>query len=88
MREVRLSRQVYDYVSQLPPVPKRRVRAAIKGLANLEGDIIDLERQLEGYCRLRIYQFRIILKIHPKRVDCLFIERRNLVYDLFEASLS
>ena len=87
MREVLISRQVLDFVGQLPPTPKRRVRAGLRGLSKLEGDIKDLERQLDGYCRIRVYQFRIILKIYPERVDCIFIERRNIVYELFQAGL-
>lgn len=87
MRDVRISDQVRDYIRQLPPVPEKRLRAGLRGLEELEGDIKDLERQLDGYCRLRVHQFRIILKIHPERVDCSFIERRNIVYELFSASL-
>ena len=87
MREVRISKQVFDFLSQLPPTPKKRVRAGLRGLSELDGDIKDLERQLDGYCRLRVYQFRIILKIHPDRVDCIFIERRDIVYEVFQAGL-
>ena len=87
MRDIRISTQVRDYISRLPPTPKKRVRSGLRGLATLEGDIKDLERQLEGYCRLRVHQFRIIIKIYPERVDCIFMERRNIVYELFEASL-
>lgn len=87
MKPVRLSCQVLGYVRQLPPTPKRRVKSALKKLGKLEGDLKDLEHPLDGYCRLRVYQFRIILKIHPEHVDCIFIERRSLVYDVFAASL-
>jgi mRNA-degrading endonuclease RelE of RelBE toxin-antitoxin system len=87
MRDVRISDQVYDYIRALPPVPKQRLRAGLRGLANLESDLKDLERQLDGYCRLRVHQFRIILKVHQGHVDCIFIERRNIVYEVFQASL-
>jgi len=87
MRHVRISDQVRDFVSQLPPISKKRIRAGLRGLENLEGDIKDLERQIDGYCRLRVYQFRIVIKVQPKHVDCIFIERRNIVYEVFQASL-
>lgn len=87
MRTVRLSAQVLDYIRQLPPVPKKRVRSALKRLADLKGDIKDLEHPLDGYCRLRVYQFRIILKIDTASVDCIFMERRNIVYEVFEATI-
>ena len=87
MRNVRLSDQVRDYVCGLPPIQKKRVRFGLRGLVNLEGDIKDFERQLDGYCRLRVHQFRIILKIYPDHVNCIFIERRNIIYEVFQASI-
>ena len=63
------------------------VKSALKRLRKLEGDLKDLEHPLDGYCRLRVYQFRILLKIHAEQIDCIYIERRSLVYDVFEASL-
>ena len=86
MRQVRISDQVADYIRQLPPTPKQRVRSGLKGLATLQGDLKDLEHPLDGYCRLRVFQFRIILKIRPATVDCIFIERRSIVYEVFESS--
>lgn len=82
--KVRLSVQVYDYISSLPPEPKRRVREGLRGLVKLSGDIKELQHPLDGYCRLRINQFRIIFKIGPEVVDCIFIERRPVVYEVFE----
>lgn len=87
MRDVRISDQVRNYIRALPPVPKKRLRAGLRELADLEGDIKDLERQLDGYCRLRVHQFRIIFKVHPEHIDCIFIERRNIVHEVFQASI-
>jgi len=84
---VRLSDQVLAYGRALPPVQKARVRAALRGLQSLEGDLRDLQHPLEDYCRLRVHQFRVILKITPETVDCLFIEKRPLVYAAFEQAL-
>lgn len=86
MKRIRISDQVADYIRQLPPTPKKRVRSGLRGLENLEGDLKDLEHPLEGYCRLRVYQFRVILKIQTDSVDCIFIERRSIVYEIFESN--
>ena len=86
MKRVLISDQVADYIRQLPPLAKKRIRSGLKGLATLDGDLKDLESPLEGYCRLRVYQFRIIVKIHADRVDCIFIERRSIVYEIFESN--
>ena len=82
--QVRISKQVADYVRSLPPFQKRRIRAALKGLESLQGDLKDLQHPLEGYCRLRAFQFRLILKINLTTVDCIFIEKRPIVYEAFE----
>ena len=85
MRQVQLSTQVVDYIRRLPPIPKKRIRSALKGLRKLEGDLKELEEPLEGYTRLRMYQFRVILSIQPDSVDCIFIERRSILYEIFES---
>ncbi len=86
MRKVQISEQVADYVRRLSPIPKKRIRSALKGLEQLEGDLKDLEEPLDGYARLRIYQFRVILSIQPDKVNCIFIERRSIVYEVFESN--
>lgn len=82
-----LSEQVVSYVRSLPPVPKKRVREALEKLNQLEGDLKDLHHPLEGYCRLRVHQYRIILKIENETIQCVFIEKRSLVYEIFEQTL-
>jgi mRNA-degrading endonuclease RelE of RelBE toxin-antitoxin system len=86
MRKVQISEQVADYVRQLPPIPKKRIRSALKSLEQLEGDLKDLEEPLDRYTRLRIYQFRVILSIEPDKIVCIFIERRSIVYEVFESN--
>jgi len=86
MRQIRLSDQVADYICLLPPTPKKRVRSALKGLQHLEGNLKELEHPLDSYCRLRVFQFRVILKINKDTVDCIFIERRSIVYEVFESN--
>ena len=85
--EIRISEQVSGFLRQLPPVPKKRVKTALKQLNHLEGDLKDLEHPLDGYCRLLVHSFRVIIKIQADHMDCLFIERRSIVYEIFEQTL-
>ena len=66
---------------------RRQLRSAIRGLAGDTGDIKPLVDALSGYLRLRSGGFRVIYaegfeRGRPVR-DCLFAERRDVVYELF-----
>lgn len=81
---VELSQQVADFVRQLPPEPRRRLRLALRELVRERGDIKPLEGPLEGYCRLRVGAYRIVFSYAtPQTIQCVFAERRSLVYELF-----
>jgi mRNA-degrading endonuclease RelE of RelBE toxin-antitoxin system len=60
---------------------------AVKGLAENRGDIKQLEGKLQGYSRLRVSGHRVIFRErsdHGERIiDCIFAEKRAIVYDLF-----
>ncbi len=81
---VRLSEQVVDFVRRLAPEPRRRIRQALRELAEGNGDIKELEEPLHPYCRLRVGNYRILFQYATKsRIDCVFIEKRALVYEIF-----
>jgi mRNA-degrading endonuclease RelE of RelBE toxin-antitoxin system len=85
--EVQWSDQVKNFGSGLPPDARKKVRAAIRGLASDRGDIKPLVDELLGYSRARAGEVRIIYRETfesgvPVR-KCLFAERRNIVYELF-----
>jgi len=90
--EIRVESQVEAFVKSLAPDPRRRLRLAIKGLANGRGDIKSLEGNLVGYGRLSVSGYRVIFKERSERgtriIDCLFAERRALVYEIFVNLLS
>ncbi|MGH9380112.1 MAG: type II toxin-antitoxin system RelE family toxin [Thermoanaerobaculia bacterium] len=80
---VEISEQVAEFVRRLPPEPRRRIRRALRDLARERGDIKPLEGPLEGYCRLRIGAYRIVFSYAPQQtIQCVFAERRSLVYEL------
>jgi mRNA-degrading endonuclease RelE of RelBE toxin-antitoxin system len=90
--KVNVASQVEDFVKSLAPEPRRRLRMAIKALAKDRGDIKRLEGGLEGYSRLRISGHRVIFAERAERgeriIDCVFAEKRSVVYELFLRLLS
>lgn len=89
---VKVEAQVEGLVKSLAPEPRRRLTHAIKALAKDQGDIKRLEGKLEGYSRLRVAGHRVIFNERFERgqriIDCVFAEKRALVYDLFIRLLS
>jgi mRNA-degrading endonuclease RelE of RelBE toxin-antitoxin system len=81
--KVELAVQVVEFVRRLPPDPRRRLRRALKDLANEKGDIKPLHAPLEGYCRLRVGGYRVIFSYASRdRIQCIFAEQRSIVYEL------
>ena len=85
---IKLSQQVAGFIKGLPPEPRRKVRLALKGLAKGSGDIKALEGALASYSRLRISSYRIILFFRSHdQIECVFAERRSIVYEVFAQEL-
>lgn len=80
---VRVAPQVADFVRRLAPEPRRKVRQALRDLGKGKGDVKPLEGPLQDYSRLRVGAYRVILSYGRRTVDCVFAERRNLVYEIF-----
>ena len=63
------------------------MRLAIKGLAGGRGNIKPLEGNLAGFSRLSVTGYRVIFRERTERgtriIDCIFAERRALVYEIF-----
>jgi len=85
---VRVAPQVVDFVRSLAPDPRRRLRRALRDLEHGKGDITALESPLQDYCRLRVGPYRVILTYSNSRtIDCLFAERRGIVYEVFAETM-
>jgi mRNA interferase RelE/StbE len=85
-RVVRPSAQVIEFARRLAPEPRRAVKHGLAGLREERGDIRALEGNLSGYYRLRIGRHRIVFSYASDgAIDAVFIEERQLVYELFEA---
>ena len=85
-RIVRPSLQVVGYARRLAPGPRRAIKQALRELREERGDICALEAKLSGYYRLRVGRHRIIFSYAADgSIEALFIEERQLVYEVFEA---
>jgi mRNA-degrading endonuclease RelE of RelBE toxin-antitoxin system len=84
---VHVSPQVTAFVKSLAPEPRGKLTRAIKSLASDHGDVKRLEGKLAGYSRLRVAGHRVIFREVFRRgarnIDCVFAEKRSIVYDLF-----
>lgn len=89
---VRLSEQVEAFLKSLPPMPRRKLRDALRGLESGKGDIVALERDLSGYCRLKVPPYRVILHYESSSRGplcfCDYAEMRDVVYEQFLAILA
>ena len=85
---IRLTAQVVEFVRGQSPVPRRRLKQALRDLAKEKGDLLPLEAPLQDYHRLRVGPYRIILHYTGKNtIDCVFAERRSIVYEVFSELL-
>ena len=91
MTKVRVSAQLESFVKSLAPDPRKALRTGIKSLAAGQGDIKHLEGDLAGWSRLRVQTYRVVFKEIWKDghriVDCVYANRRSMVYDLFKEIL-
>ena len=85
---VRLTAQVVDFVRSQAPEPRRRLRQPLRNLTQEKGDLLALEAPLQDYHRLRVGPYRIILRYAGKKtIECIFAERRSIVYEVFADAL-
>ena len=82
---IKPARQVLDFVTSLPPQPRRESKQALAALANWRGDISPLKKQLEGYHRLRVDGYRFVFEVKAGMlIEVVFAESRDVVYQIFE----
>jgi len=85
--KIEVSEQVREFIRTCPPEPRRRLRDALRKLAEEKGDLKALDGELEGYHRLRVRSYRIIFRYetgkHGRRFFCPFVEHRGVVYETF-----
>jgi mRNA-degrading endonuclease RelE of RelBE toxin-antitoxin system len=89
---VEIAPRVEEFVKALAPEPRKRLTQGIKALARNQGDTKMLEGRLESYSRLRLGGYRVIFARRSEQgegiIDCVFAERRSVVYEIFEKLLA
>jgi len=65
--KIRVEAQVEAFVKSLAPDPRRRLRLAIRGLADGRGDTKSFEGNLADYCRLSVTGYGVIYKQPSER---------------------
>ena len=86
--QVKVREQVWQFYARLGMSQRRAVKNALTQLKNERGDIRALRERLDGYYRLRVGTYRIIFRYLPGRIiECVYINSRPLVYDVFESEL-
>jgi len=90
--KIELSEQVVEFVRSQAPEPRKRLRRALRDLASERGDIKALEGPLSRYRRLRVGPYRIIFTYSTSAgksttIQCIFAQRRGLVYTVFSHML-
>ena len=82
-----VTEQVREFIRTCPPEPRRWFRDALRKLADEKGDIKALDRELDGYFRLRIRSYRVIFRYDFRKgeriIRCDFAEHRGVVYETF-----
>lgn len=82
--KISASDQVAEWLGSLAPEPKRRIRAALKGLEDWQGDIKPLRGELEGFYRLRVGGYRIVYRVmRGKMIQLEYADTRDVVYETF-----
>ena len=82
------SEQVATWLSGLAPSTKRRVRLALRGLANEQGDIEALHPPLDGFYRLRVGGYRVVFTHQPRNeIRLEYADMRDVVYERFRERL-
>lgn len=82
--KISASDQVAEWLGSLAPEPKRRIRAALRGLEDWQEDIKALQGELEGFYRLRVGGYRIVYRVSGGQIIQLeYADTRDVVYEAF-----
>ena len=86
---VQIKEQVRAFQTTLGLQSRRELKRAILQLSAEAGDIRALCDNLARYYRLRVGPYRVIFRYLPGRiVDCVYLQERCLVYELFETEMA
>lgn len=84
-RRLKLPRELADFVSGLPPVIKKKVRAGLEAILTNPQEGKPLREELAGLWTLRVGRFRIVYRIQDSLLEIVAVGPRESVYQ--EAAL-
>ena len=73
--------QVHDLIRHLPPVLKRKIRAALEDILDDPSCGKALKEELEGYWSLRVGKSRIVYRSSGTAIEIVTIGPRESVYE-------
>jgi len=86
---VQVRAQVREFAAKSGLSQRRALKRAVLGLAREHGDICALHDELDGFYRLKVGRYRVIFRYLSGRIiECIFVEERKLVYEVFESEMS
>ena len=80
---VQIKEQVRAFQATLGLQSRREIKRAILRLSHEAGNIKALNDNLAGYYRLKVGRY-----LPGQVVDCVYLNERSLVYELFEAEMA
>jgi len=89
--KVTLEQQPVDFIKRQPPQSRKRLREALQSVESGAAFPEALEDELEGFYKLKVGSFRLILQSATSRggpvLRVIFAERRKVVYEMFSQIL-
>jgi len=83
--------QVLAFIQRQAPETRQRLREALHSVESGELFPEPLENELEGFYKLKIDRFRIVMQMDSGNkgpiIKAVFAERRRVVYELFSQIL-
>jgi mRNA interferase RelE/StbE len=87
--QLQIGPQVRAFQATLGPEHRRTVKRALRDLTHERGDLRALREELSGWHRLKIGHYRLIFRYAEGRIiQCVFLQERKLVYEIFEAEMN
>jgi mRNA-degrading endonuclease RelE of RelBE toxin-antitoxin system len=85
--EITIEQQPLEFIKRQPPETRKRLREALHAVEQGKTFPEPLENDLEGFYKLKVDRFRLILQSvsgkHGPRFRVVFAERRNVAYEIF-----
>jgi hypothetical protein len=89
--KVTLEQQPVEFIKRQPPQSRRRLRDALHAVERGAAFPEPLEDELEGFYKVKVESFRLILESATSKEGPLFrvifAERRKVVYEMFSQLL-